>query len=77
MALTKAEKEQFDEMRDTLTALNTVILGTDGYNGLAQEVKDIAKGYGNLKRRFYMLIAFLVGSGVLGGSIAGALLGGG
>ena len=83
MALTKEEKEILKEIRDSQndikqeqTVIHTVLLGADGAEGLVEEVKSIAKGYGKLKRNFWMLVGILVGSGVIGGSVVGLLSGG-
>ncbi len=83
MALTKEEKEILkgisDDQKEIMkeqTVLHTVLLGANGAEGLVEEVKSIAKGYGKLKRNFWMLVGILVGSGVIGGSVAGLLSGG-
>ncbi len=83
MALTKEEKEILkgisDDQKEIMkeqTVLHTVLLGANGAEGLVEEVKSIAKGYGKLKRNFWMLVGVLVGSGVIGGSVVGLLSGG-
>ena len=83
MALTKDEKALLGEIRDSQndikreqTVIHTVLLGANGAEGLVEEVKSIAKGYGKLKRNFWMLVGILVGSGVIGGSVFGLLSGG-
>ena len=83
MALTKDEKELLKDISEgqreiirEQTVLHTVLLGANGAEGLVEEVKSIAKGYGKLKRNFWTLVGILVGSGVIGGSVAGLLSGG-
>lgn len=75
MALTKEERKLLDEIRQDQIVVNIVLLGADGANGLVDEVKDLAKGYGKLKRNFWLLVGVLSGSGVIGGAIG--LLNGG
>ncbi|KKN74743.1 hypothetical protein LCGC14_0387850 [marine sediment metagenome] len=85
MALTE---EQEQEMWDKVNRLHDHIVGYDGVRGLSEKVaesvekndddhEDMRINHSRLSKRFYMLVAFLVGSGILGGSIAGAMLGGG
>lgn len=83
MALTKDERELLKEIRDSQndikqeqTVMHTVLLGADGAEGLVEEVKSLAKGHGKLKRNFWILVGTLVGSGVVGGGIAGLMSGG-
>ncbi len=82
------KEEQEQEMWDKVNRLHDHIVGYDGVKGLSEKFDDLAekndsehedmrRNHGRLSKRFYMLIAFLIGSGILGGSIAGALLGGG
>ena len=83
MALTIEEKEilkgistdQKEIMREQ-TVLHTVLLGANGAEGLVEEVRSIAKGYGKLKRNFWTLVGILIGSGIIGGSVAGLMSGG-
>ena len=71
--LTKDEKQKLDETHDTVIELKTVLLGTNGDNGLVGDVKRIAKSHFRLKQNFWILVSFLIGSGILGGSIWGLL----
>lgn len=75
MALTKDEREALDEIQKRTTEVSTVLLGVDGSPGLVDEVKELAKGYGKLKRNFWLLVGILAGSGVIGGGLS--LLSGG
>ena len=83
MALTIEEKEilkgistdQKEIMREQ-TVLHTVLLGANGAEGLVEEVRSIAKGYGKLKRNFWTLVGILIGSGIIGGSVFGLMSGG-
>ena len=44
--------------------------------GLAERHNNLADKHFKLSRNFWMLVAFLVGAGILGGSIIQALIGG-
>ena len=65
MALTKEERELLQGIREDQIVLNTVLLGVDGKEGLVDSVRDLARGYGKLKRNFFLLCGILIGSGVL------------
>ena len=63
MALTKDERKMLIEIR-------TVLLGAEGEdNGLCAEVKRLAKGHAKLKLTVWVLITFLIGSGIIATSI--------
>ena len=76
MSLTKEERQIQQETRDTVIELKTILLGKDGDKGLVGVIYDTAKGHSRLKRNFWLLVGFLGGSGVIGGSIYGLLNGG-
>jgi len=76
MSLTKEEKELLTSIREKQIVTNTVLLGANGKKGLVDVVQDLAKGHGNLKRNFWILVGVLVGSGVVGSGIYGVLNGG-
>jgi len=74
----KTQKQLILDTHDTVMQISTVLLGVPGTEdtGLVGEVKNnkdninvLGKSHGKLKRNFYILIAFLIGSGILGGSI--------
>lgn len=84
MALTKEEKGLLKEISNNQkevmkeqTVMHTVLLGADGAEGLVEEVKSLARGHGKLKRNFWILVGTLMGSGVIGGSVAGLMNAGG
>lgn len=84
MALTKEEKGLLKEISNNQkemikeqTVVRTVLLGANGAEGLVEEVKSLARGHGKLKRNFWILVGTLMGSGVIGGSIAGLANAGG
>lgn len=58
-------------IKETTTVLRTKLLGANGNDegGLCGEVKYLLRDHSKLKRNFYILIAFLIGSGALGISI--------
>ena len=67
MALT--EKQQ-NEMFEAVIELKTAIVGMNGKGGLIDKVEELAKGYGRLKRNFFLLCGILVGSGAIAGGIS-------
>ena len=75
MALNKEERERLDEVRDSVIIIKTVLLGTDGDNGLVGDVKRLAVSHFKLKKSFWVLVSFLAGSGVLGGGLWALLAG--
>lgn len=66
MSLTKEEKEILVKTHDKVIELRTILLGTDGDNGLIGDFKRLANSHSKLKRNFYILIGVLVGSGTIG-----------
>ncbi len=55
-------------VKETTTILRTKLLGANGNDegGLCGDVKYLLQDHSKLKRNFYILLAFLLGSGVLG-----------
>ena len=80
MALTKEERQKLDETHDSIIEIKTVLLGTDGYNGLVGDIKrnsqailTINNKYNKLNVHFWQLVGVLVGSGVIGGGTIGLI----
>lgn len=71
--LTKDEHQKLDETHDTVIELRTVLLGADGNEGLCAKVEKVAKSHYKLKSYFWILVAFLVGTGIITGGIIGLL----
>jgi len=80
----KTQIELIREIHQTTAQLSTVLLGVPNTEdtGLVGEVKDIkltvngvSKSHSKLKRNFWILVATLVGSGILGSGIWSALNG--
>ena len=69
MPLTSEERQKLDETHDSMIRIETVLLGSNGDNGLVGDVKRLAVSHFRLKKNFWVLTSFLAGSGVLGGSI--------
>ena len=69
MPLTKDERKKLDETHDTVIELKTVLLGADGNPGLIHQVNS------NTKRshRNTVILAALIGSGILGGGTIGII----
>lgn len=74
----KTQKQMIQETHQTVTQLNTVLLGVPNTDdrGLCGEVKDVklvvsdlGKSHGKLKRNFWLLVGTLAGSGAIGGGI--------
>ena len=81
MALTP---EQEQEILTKVARLHDHIVGYDEVKGLSEkfdeqteknneEHAEIRKNHSNLKRKFWMLVAFLVGSGVISASVLSAM----
>ncbi len=60
-----------EEEHDMLIKIHTVLLGTNGDDGLVGDVQRFSNSHYKLRRNFWMLVSFLTGSGVLG---AGAIV---
>jgi len=80
----KTQKQLIQEIHQTTIQLSTVLLGVSNTEdtGLVGEVKDVklnvnglSKSHIKLKRNFWILVASLVGSGILGSGIWGVLNG--
>lgn len=76
MALNKEERETIDNIKEAVIELKTVLLGTDGDNGLIGDVKRLGDSHFKLKQRFWILIGILAGSGIGGGVAIDKFLGG-
>lgn len=71
-----------EDDRKRLYSVHDALVGTNGKGGLIDEVKKLTKeveylaiSHDNLKRNFYMLVAFMVGAGILTGGYFGFLRG--
>lgn len=53
---------------DMLVEIHTVLLGTDGEDGLCARFKALSEQVRYLDRRFWLLVGTLAGSGVIAGS---------
>ncbi len=67
--------EKWDAIHADVTSIKTCLLGVENSSddGLVGKVNRLDDEVGKLKRSFWMLIAFLVGSGVISGGIVAAL----
>lgn len=62
------------EERDRkINDIHNVLMGVDGYPGMVQRFEELVKSHYSLKRLVYSALAFLAGSGVLGGGIWGII----
>jgi len=87
MALTKADRELLQATHDASILALALIKGTNGTGGIASHVDEhdhelehvhgrideSDQRHNKLSKNFWMLVGVLVGSGVIGGSIWGAL----
>jgi len=71
MAYTKEDQKKIDETHDKVIEISIVLLGTNGDDGMCGDMKRITESHYKLKRNFWILVAFLAGSGVLGSGIWG------
>jgi len=70
MALTKDEKQKLDNTHDAVIQIRTVLLGANGDDkGLCGEVKSLAISHYHLKKYFWILVAFLIGTGFISFSV--------
>ena len=69
--LSDEQAKKIDEVLSSIVEIRTVLLGAKGEEGggLCAEVKELQADHTALKRNFWMLIALLVGSGILGGGL--------
>jgi len=65
-------RDEMSSVSKDVTAINTKI-GDEESGGLCANVKYLLQDHSRLKRNFWILVAFLVGSGVLGTGIWGIL----
>lgn len=75
MALTKQERQEFQELRDDVKEIRTALIGINGEGGLIRKVEAVADSHYSLRRRVYISAAFLAGSGGIVGIIMGAING--
>lgn len=68
---TERHAQLVEETHDTVITLKSVLLGANGNPGLVKQVNEVCKGHEKLNGRFWMLVAFLGGLGILGGGTFG------
>lgn len=78
MALTKEERETIEETKETVITLKTVLLGVNGDEGLVGELKMVKTNvntlfskHHSLTKKFWVLVAILVASGVISVNLLG------
>lgn len=77
MALTKAERDQLNEVIEGQTKLYTALVGLNGEGGLIKQVGELAESHYSLRRKVYIGAAFIAGSGGITGIVLGAINSGG
>ena len=72
------DRELLKSTHDTVIQLKTLLVGTNGDEGLIGEIKtikvdtkELRSKHNKLNVRFWTLVSFLAGSGILGVSIWG------
>ncbi len=70
-------EEQLKQISDDVIEIKTVLLGVPNSEdtGLVGDLKDLRKRHNKLSQKFWILVAFLAGSGVLGAGIWGLFSG--
>jgi len=76
MEFTDEHSRQIMETHDTVNTLKAVLLGANGGTGLVKKIEDtcirqerLEERHNKLDKKFWILISFLAGSGVLGTGI--------
>ena len=67
-----AECEQLiRESHDSIRRLEDALLGVNGQGGILRRVENLELNYAKLNRNFWILIALLIGSGVISLGVVG------
>lgn len=61
------------ETHDSVNQLHDALLGIDGKGGIINRVQCLEDNYAKLNRNFWILVALLVGLGIIGGGIVGLI----
>ena len=73
----KTQREMIQETHDTVLVLSTKLpFMQEQITETADDVEELTKSHGRLKKNFWTLIGVLAGSGVIGSGIYGLLNGG-
>jgi hypothetical protein len=69
--MTPEENKKIDELIETTNKIYQGMYGIPGTEekGMCGKLNEVCDDHYKLKRAFYILVAFLVGSGILGGGI--------
>ena len=69
--LNDEQAKKIDDALEAIVEIRTVLLGAKGEDGggLCNETRENTKNIGLLTRNFWILVALLVGSGILGGGL--------
>ena len=58
------------ETHDVALQTHDALLGIDGQGGIMRRVQCLENNYSKLNRNFWILVALLVGLGIIGGGVA-------
>ena len=61
------------ESHDSIQRLEQALLGVNGQGGMIRRVEELEGNYSKLNRNFWVLVALLVGSGMLSVGVLGVL----
>ena len=68
-------RDEINPVKTAMASMKTTLIGEDGQEegGLCGRVQYLAQDHSTLKRQFWILVSFLVGSGVITVSVFSAL----
>lgn len=70
-------EENVNSIKEDVTIIKTVLLGAPGQggdSGMVKSFNELSKEVGRLKRQFWMLVAFMIGNGMISGGVITSLL---
>ncbi len=63
--------EKVDGIQSDVSEIKQVLKGYNGQEGLVKRVETVCDEHNKLSRNFWILVAFLIGSGIISGTIIG------
>jgi hypothetical protein len=66
---TKELENLIRESHDDIRQLHDALIGIDGQGGMMRRVQTLENNYAKLNRNFWILVAFLTGTSILGTGI--------
>ncbi|MCK9525678.1 MAG: hypothetical protein M0R49_07090 [Limnochordia bacterium] len=65
--------EQLTQLIEDMSEIRTALKGYNGYPGLCESHRELAKDYYSFKRKSLLVFGFLTGAGILTGGSLGIL----